>query len=489
MKADKSLLICILLAIYGLSYGQSEQFNLSDYKLPDLNRRALVANLNSVGSNNYAENPGSPYSTASKGGSSQFRTDAALYYNHSQNNAVFQKELNCGINFRSNYWNMKDGDVVVNSSNELSPALFLRNDIRKYYSGHKFIEYGINLDYQYNRSSDFSKGTTSTPDYNAISHINKLSLQVPFRFGTGRIERVQDARHALYIFDELANVQRLSAGKTNKEIVEFAELISKLKDKRFFDSRLRRISELESVDSFLVARNHLLKSDAKYFATLGDFWDYGNSPIRYSGTRISGAIIPAYYLETYNTNPYPYNSDVYKSNIAALNVGFELKHEKPMNLYWQNTIDLNAYAGYMAGHNGSNLRIPNYQIGFNQSIGYYPNTRTDMSLGYSLDYMQILRNGDYNSSIRSIQGKGLQTGVNIKINYYISPKLSLKLTSSLTYTWQDSKDNLNLNYNNLNDNSFIVSNFYQNSVSGYDSNFRSKNFLSTFQIGIVYNVF
>ena len=127
-------------------------------------------------------------------------------------------------------------------------------------------------------------------------------VQAPVKFGNGRIEQVQDARQAVYIYKELSKADRMSPDKTDEQILEFAKLISQLKNKRFFDSRLRRIAEIESVDSFFTAKNYIKESDATYFTTLNDYWEYGNGPVRSSGTRFSVALLPGYYFYDYNNN-------------------------------------------------------------------------------------------------------------------------------------------------------------------------------------------
>jgi hypothetical protein len=98
----------------------------------------------------------------------------------------------------------------------------------------------------------------------------------------------------IYIYDELARIGRSGTTKNDNEVVELAELISRLNNERFFDARLRRMEEIESVDSFLLANDHVIQQDARYFTTLNDFWIYGNAPVRNSGNRISLVFLPGY---------------------------------------------------------------------------------------------------------------------------------------------------------------------------------------------------
>jgi len=201
-------------------------------------------------------------------------------------------------------------------------------------------------------------------------------------------------------------------------------------------------------------------------------WDYANTQVRYSGTRISGAIIPGYYLYDYNNteNGYYNISGEYNLSTVSIDGGIELKHEKPINLAFQNSINLNCYAGLIEGKQNyisdtinNSIKIPNIKLTFDQTIGFYPNTRTQISLGYSLQYFQLFKNKNSQNDILEIEGKGVKAALDLSVYYYISPRLRLSASSSLYYIWQNSQNNVIFNFNNLSGSYFIDKSFYSNS--------------------------
>ena len=318
---------------------------------------------------------------------------------------------------------------------------------------------------------------------------------IPLKLGIGRIEQVQDARHAISVFKELSKIERITPDKTDEQIIEFARLISQLKNERFFDSRLRKIAEIESIDSFLISKNYVSEQDAKYFTTLSDFWTYGNKPSRNSGTRLSGAFLPAYYFfDYYNIGDGIYlNTRVHNLNALLLKGGFELKHEKPINLIWQSSIDLNCYAGLIEGklHDKSNsydnkLRIPNIQLGLYHTIGFFPNTRTDMSFRYSVQYVQLFDKTDVQNEILSAEGESTKAAADLTLNYYISPKFRVNAKASAYYIWQDSKDEVTINFDNVVGSNYLRSYYTSNTNIEY---FKVKEIVNVFSISLIYSIF
>jgi hypothetical protein len=251
------------------------------------------------------------------------------------------------------------------------------------------------------------------------------------------------------------------------------------------------------VDSFLISNNYISEQNAKYFTTLSDFWAYGNRPLRSSGTRFSGAILPGHYYYDFSNPGDGFYFDVGKYSLSALLLGggIEIKHERPINLFWQNSIDLNCYAGIIEGKLNdktnsvdNKLRIPNIQLGFYQTIGFYPNTRTDISFGYSVQYVQLFDKTDLQNEILGAEGKGAKAATDLSINYYISPKFRLKVSSSFFYIWQESIDEVDINFENNARNSFLLSNFTSNTNVQMDY-FKEKEFRHSSRISLIYSIF
>ncbi|TLX73070.1 hypothetical protein E9993_16555 [Labilibacter sediminis] len=476
IKATK-VLIFILATVCSNGYSQLNSFDLSDYKLPDLNRRTLDTYVNLSGNNEY--------DGVAKIGENKYHGNISLNYQHYQNKSSFQRLTNVKFDISPQYSHQKN----EYSRMGIDPSISYERYNRHYYEENKFLTTDIIFNYQYektkNKSANFPSAELKVID---DIKIHTLFFQLPVKFGTGRIEPVQDARHAVYIYDRLSKINRVNSDKTDEEIKELAQLISQLKNKRFFDSRLRRMAELETIDSFLIAKNYLKESDAKYFTTLTDIWDYGNRPFRYSGTRVAGAFIPGYYYYNYyepeTAGSYPQSKQIVSS--FSFDAGIELTREKPVNLFWQNSINLNSYAGIVfvneENFGGTNkIQLPNIQFAFDQTFAYYPNTRTDISFGYVVQFVKLFDLTDNEDEYIGYEGHGLNTTGFLDLNYYISPRLRFNFKSSIFYRWQEG--NANINFGNIGGNYRIDNS--NNQFTDYPDKYLSHNF----RISLRYSIF
>jgi len=240
-----------------------------------------------------------------------------------------------------------------------------------------------------------------------------------------------------------------------------------------------------------------LKPDARYFATLADYWAFGNVPARNSGARLSGTILPGYYFYNYN-NPGDgsfYDTGKFNLNALLLNAGLEFKYEKPVNLYWQNSIDVNGFFGIVEGKFNdktnsaeSKLRVPNLQLSFFHTIGFYPNTRTDMRFSYGVQYAQFFDKTNTDKKIIGLEGNGIKASADLSVNYYISPKFRLNIRSSFYYIWQDSDDEVTINFYDLYGGNYLIS-YFVSGIKGYSTNYSERVLLNSFRISLLYSIF
>ena len=496
MRHIKPLMVFTLLFLLSKANAQTNEFNLQDYKLPDLNYKELVTNFGFVGRNNSFTNPSGSTPGKSRDNLLSGNFNAGFY--HYMNNATRQKEEYARFDFVSDFSNTKEDGDVISKNSSLNTALSYQL-FNRFYNGRRFLETDLDINYEFDRSK--VRQNVYVPPYSDYLSVEEkpfshnFSISVPLKLGTGRIEQVQDARQAVYIFDELAKIERIDKNRSKEEILEFARFISELKKERFFDSRLKRMAEMEALDSFLVAHNYLLKSDAKYFATLLDFWEYGGQTVRNSGNRLSFALYPAYSFYYYKNTVDGFFNDEVKTRLNAYSIsgGVEYKHERPINLYWQNTIDMGGYFGIMeirqdsAGTNKKTESIPNMQFGYFQTVSYYPNTRTNMHLTGALQFTQLYGKNDSDPDIIGFSGTGAKASLNYSVYYYVTPKLRLRINSSLYYIWQDSDDKIPMNFSNPGGSAFTLSDYnsYVNSTGGYMKN----HFNGLVNIVLTYSIF
>ena len=484
----KSIGLLLILLFTGLStFSQFKNFNLSDYKLPDLKRKSLDLEFDLSGGSNFNTNMNDDKYTQKS-----FSGNFDLVYRSFHNNSRVQQEsfLRFATSYRA-YNNMFNDDKTIQNLRFYTSINFQKT-YRNYFKEKKFYE----LDFKvYGNSSHYKdKDFTELPISDERTNYSTYSILLPIKIGKGRIEQVQDARLAVYIVEALNKENRLNT-INNKEIFEIAELISQLKNKRFFDSRIRKAYELEAIDSLFRVKNYVTDHDSRYFTTLLDMWEFGGQPFRSSGTRISAAIYPGYYRYSSKFENENYDSERSISDAFILSGGLEVSHEKPLNLYWQHSLGINANAGLMLGSKNERFgepmdkeRAPNMQLGLFNTFGYYPNTRTHIRLALYFDYIQIFDKTNEEKNIKGFESKYFATVADLSAYYYFSPKLKISFNYGLNYNSQDSPDGLYISsysshayFNNF------VANVYRDNHNL--STFTKKRFRQEFNISLTQSIY
>jgi hypothetical protein len=107
MNKLKFVLLFISTGIFNNGFTQLNDFYLSKYKLPDLERHSLVTNFNVSGYNNYYKDPNQTYIGMEKYRTNQYNGDIYLNYNHCLNNSEYQRKTYLGLDFSSDFNNRK----------------------------------------------------------------------------------------------------------------------------------------------------------------------------------------------------------------------------------------------------------------------------------------------------------------------------------------------------------------------------------------------
>lgn len=188
---------------------------------------------------------------------------------------------------------------------------------------------------------------------------------------------------------------------SNEEVLELAKLITSLKYKRFFDNRLRKIAEITAIDSFMQKTGLVSITDAAYFTSLNDNWDFANNPARESGYRIFTGIEGIFsYMGSQNHVELIVPDEITtdrksKTQNANLYLVAGIKYENPINLKWQQSAALKASAGSGYGLNSDeatgisdtsryNGRTPSLVLSADYGYGFYPNSRTWLTANWHL---------------------------------------------------------------------------------------------------------
>ena len=463
-----SFILCIFLAV--LSFNTSAQeykYDLNKYYTPDIFRNKLNLNFNSLGSfsnqlykrdtlNINTQNSNILYGTL--GSSFQSYKNTRKKVSYLDMNLNLQGQFNNSDN-KPNY----DSSPIGNSSNS-NESFNLGYMSNFYNSTNQFLSVGITTRIN-SATSNFREVHINVVNTSANSSIN-AGITPAVGIGIGRIESVKDARQAIYILDDLSKRGALSRHLSDDEIFKFSQLISQVKNKRFLDARLHKIDEITSVDSFLVNNSLLAQSDAGYFTTLYDNWENGANFERNSGQIFEIVLSPS--ADWFNkdgqsdvSNPVAnYWAKQNNYNYRAV-LSFNYNYAKQMNLNWEKTFDisLSGATGYFSDKLLSNIgngetisTYNNHSISIqgNYSIGYYPNSRTNLSAGL---YQHLLQNFNRGISDNSSYNYFFsQTILRFSAVYYVSPQLSLSGNASIGNIYEQnafSSDNINTNNNNL----------------------------------------
>ena len=426
-------------------------YNLNDYQLPDLKRHELEFNLDVSGyldSRIQKQENDDPIESNRQSIYSGF----SPYYSYYLNTKKFQLNHYISANLPNLQYYSSESNTSNYTTFNLNPSLDYSGEFREYLKSKFFLEQNVSLEIGTRNNRNFTEYLDDTigVDHDLTEEVvtQNIDISLPVLVGWGRIERVEDARLAVYILDDLNKAGQLAHEVTKDDIEVLAREISKVRNERFFDSRLKKIWELKQIDSLLMVMGLIDTGNITYYTLLNDNWDYSNGPDRQSGFRISAGASPKFNRSNYELsedyNYYsPDTSTSYQMQQKNRDIGgsllFRINYEKPLNLYWQ----LSARNEFTASKSFSR-DIENYNdnedtllsdvIGLNNrvyaSIGYYPNSRTTMNLFVeeTIQYWKTMpEEGENTKETQLISRFG------INIDYYISPRIRLDLYSSLEH--------------------------------------------------------
>jgi len=451
-------------------------FQLSSFILPDFRRRSLAIDgglRNDFNSENMQNNDLPDAWTSflrrvereTLNNNFQFNASAAFsdihYTRNRQRETHISTSMNTGFN-TENTWFQESFDDSVSVMEKRNGNTFrffqnaqFRQVNRRYVNENWFFEYNPRIIYwidfrnERNEQEFFRDWGWQPPTHEKSNHRRReltqnVTAEISLGVGIGRIKPVGDARHAIHILDALARWGITSATKSAEEITRFAEFIAGLKNKRFLDARHRRIYELEAIDSFLLANDFRDTLSMEYFATLQDFWIHGNEN-RASGWRLSFHVTPTYFFRPQSNKGW-LNGDLledrYRSeNSLNTNLAIRFNHERPINLYWQNSFD--ASVGYtllntreLERNNLIDERFTRYPTlqGFtyslNQRISYFPTTRTSAFASAGFSHSFSSNRTWFEETIHNLHAR-----ISAGATYFISPQLQISLDVGGEYRW------------------------------------------------------
>jgi hypothetical protein len=286
---------------------------------------------------------------------------------------------------------------------------------------------------------------TSTNYITINSNGNNLnqSLDATAQVGIGRIDPIQDANLAVYILQDLQKKNLLNHDPSANEILAFSSFISQLKNKRIFDSRTKRIYELDVLDSFLTSNNLLKTNNIKAFTIINDNWAYAFNPQRLSGWRSSlVADMKGYRYINNNKTTQNKNDTITTNNTntdanqTIITIQSNNSYEDPININWQQSVFVNHYFSKYSLNTNSDTTIKykknSYGINTGYTLSYYPSSRTTISFANSLN---IWKNKQETTNVidNSTNNWNIMPSSRLNVNYFVSPRIRLSFTCSVSY--------------------------------------------------------
>ncbi len=455
MKKIKLIaLLLISMVVFSLksSVAQNTTFKLSDYKNPKYFYQTLDMNFGFGNSSNIQKNDNSSdfYNLKSYLSS----VNALAYYSVYANSRKSQSEVYAYFN--GGFSSSAQKNLFDLANNESRQSTLSNNESFSFGGTKRFYNekqnyFEIGGSFSNSHSGNLSKNkslyndniTNQTKNNSSTFYSNSdLALHI----GKGRIEQVQDARMALYLIEDLHRMNRDKRPASDKDVLELAELITSLKYKRFFDNRLRKIAEITTIDSFMQQKGIVSSTDATYFTSLNDNWDFANNPARNSGWRVFAGVEGSF---GYNYNkgqvefikPSQSTQDQsYANNSLNVYLVAGVDYEKPINLKWQNSASIKARFGSMSTKSTNKAsgtsdvtnylsESPTMYLSASYGFGYYPNSRTwltadwTLSSGYKKQFTGTSKSDKENSTNSFL----LYTGPSAHAYYYLSERLRLSI--------------------------------------------------------------
>ena len=464
MKSNR-IIATIMMLISMLAHetlnAQDTTFKLSDYKNPNYLYQTLDLSFNLASGLSLLKSTGNDAESKNSGSFSLY-SGIRAGYSFYKNSPEIQSEKHISLNADINSYSSKLKRDVIQTNYKSSTFSHVENlyiqGLRRVYS--KKMQYfevngalsGVHNN-QMSRNETMRADTISDKSKEEDKYLN-LNLTGAFLVGMGRIEQVQDARLAMFILEDLQTLNRAKKVATDEDVLALAREITLLKYKRFFDNRLRKIAEITAIDAFLQKNGIAGTSDAAYFTSLNDNWNFANNPIRNSGKRLFTGLEANYryqYRSSLNEYIMPENEpNEYKFNKSSggFNIVAGFNYEKPKSLTWQYSSSVKIGVGMQSGVETEKepdiadetkyylWTRPTVKLAADYGFGFYPSSRTWLTFKWwLLSGWDKEMDGDTKDNEEDLQDIFyIYTGPQFNAYYYFSERLRLRLFFNGTLT-------------------------------------------------------
>ena len=400
-----------------------KDYSLRDYVAPDIKFRQL----------NFLSDA---YGNGSQSGDSKYtriRGNASLAFGNYINVKEFQGSSYTLLNFRNDFNKSIRDTLRSNKSSNSSVNLYYYGQNR-WYNNDRFFGFHPSLGYSFEDGS--SSYTLDTITNTSINEAHDINVSFLFSTGAGRIQPVTAARRAMDILISLEKYNRLAKVPTSADIDSLSHIANRIAYKRFFDRRYKRIYQLEELDKGIQDLELVDNLDMVYAANLSDIWGYGRFYSRGSGSRFETGLVPVFSYNYSRTRAQNFDGVREVNGYGGFAFVSWLK-QVPISYAWQSDFSVDLSGGIKINNGLETNQLAGFDtvtiatelLNMSYSLGFYPNTRTFISLSpfASLAATQWNQKGEKTEKL------GLNTGINLNSYYYISPRFRLSLSGGLSF--------------------------------------------------------
>ncbi len=418
--------ILVLLLIFNCRVN-AQDFDLSKYRLPEIKRHQLYFNFSSNGNSDITKEEVFSNQNIDKYKMQGLNLNGV--YSFYKNTAKTQSNLFALPQVSYSYNKVEENDQLESYDSDFRSSLNFNYDYKSFFNAQNWFLSVIPNVYFINSKN----GNLNANKDKIYDHHNTTNLRLGVGIGKGRIEQVQDYRQAILLISELQKKGLISSFIDEETIINLADRISVLKNKRFFDSRKKYQYELTEVHQFLTDNKLLKDATISYYVTLEDMWKYGDLQVRESGDQWFLNLAPEF---RHVKKDLASEANDLKTNINRyyLNTGY--KSKKPISVKWQRDYIISLNSSYMKRKDiPNNIGKKEYlvsSINGNYFLGYYPNTRTYVLI----NALNIIQQSNYEFTFRDNRFD-LLGNICINAYYYLSERLRANGRVEFNYAYNN----------------------------------------------------
>ncbi len=422
-RSLRALLMIFLSATFSATYSQTDTtYRYAAFRLPDIDRKALEAQF-SLGGNAANIQRQTLFGTQSFS-NGLFSNDIDVYYSRFRNNERIQGQRNIGFT-HDLLWSNENESGTTTRFTRYGASLQLNEMTRIYHRPGRFFEYGLNGGIQFTTEN----GRVSSSPQEVKANRFSLDATIPLKIGRGRIEPIDEVFIAKFMMDDLVANGVLGEDLSEEDLFDLARLMAEVRNQRIFDFRRQIISQLTRLDAWFKEKKLTGGNDILYFTTMNDNWIYAFKNVRGAGYRLSLGVAPQVrYFYQNSGNQLSGNANI----LTGTSLSVEFERQYPINQYWQSGGTFSVGAQYVIDPNIIEDDFPNQIlspfVSASLSYGYYPNSRTIVSMDGAVMYQH-----HQGFPVKELSYHLFQPSIGTNLTYFLSYHMQLSGVLRMNY--------------------------------------------------------